>query len=144
MLLNRVKVLLGITNNDNEELLREIIEITEAKILNYINSSELPRQLEFVLVELSIKRFNRIGSEGFTSETVDGKTMSYEESEFEGYEKYLDDYICKNNINKGGKLLNQLPILIQVAMEVECQELLKKIYIEKWYWLCPIELFYRA
>ena len=69
MLLNRVKVLLGITNNDNEELLREIIEITEAKILNYINSSELPKQLEFVLVELSIKRFNRIGSEGFTSET---------------------------------------------------------------------------
>ena len=37
MLLNRIKVLLGITNNDNEELLREIIEITEAKILNYIN-----------------------------------------------------------------------------------------------------------
>ena len=105
MLLNRIKVLLGITNNDNEELLREIIEITEAKILNYINSSELPEQLEFVLVELSIKRFNRIGSEGFTSETVDGKTMSYEESEFEGYEKYLDDYICKNNINKGFKLI---------------------------------------
>ena len=105
MLLNRVKVLLGITNNDNEELLREIIEITEAKILNYINSSELPKQLEFVLVELSIKRFTRIGSEGFTSETVDGKTMSYEESEFEGYEKYLDDYICKNNINKGFKLI---------------------------------------
>ena len=105
MLLNRVKVLLGTTNNDNEELLREIIEITEAKILNYINSSELPKQLEFVLVELSIKRFNRIGSEGFTSETVDGKTMSYEESEFEGYEKYLDDYICKNNINKGFKLI---------------------------------------
>ena len=101
MLLNRIKVLLGTTNNDNEELLREIIGITEAKILNYINSSEL----EFVLVELAIKRFNRIGSEGFTSETVDGKTMSYEESEFEGYEKYLDDYICKNNINKGFKLI---------------------------------------
>ena len=91
MLLNRIKVLLGITNNDNEELLREIIE--------------LPKQLEFVLVELSIKRFNRIGSEGFTSETVDGKTMSYEESEFEGYKKYLDDYICKNGPSKGFKLI---------------------------------------
>lgn len=105
MLLNRVKVLLGITNNDNEELLREIIEITKSKILSYINEIEIPTELEFVLVELSIKRFNRIGSEGFTSETVDGKTMSYEDSEFEGYEKYLDDYICKNNINKGFKLI---------------------------------------
>ena len=105
MLLNRVKVLLGTTNNDNEELLREIIEITEAKILNYINSSELPKQLEFVLVELSIKRFNRIGSEGFTSETVDGKTMSYEASEFEGYEKYLDDYILRNGTKKKFRLI---------------------------------------
>ena len=105
MLLNRVKVLLGITNNDNEELLREIIEITEAKILNYINSSELPRQLEFVLVELSINRLYWIGSEGFVSESVDGKTMSYEESEFEGYEKYLDDYFCRNNTNKGFRLI---------------------------------------
>lgn len=105
MLLNRVKVLLGITNNDNEELLREIIEITKSKILSYINEIEIPTELEFVLVELAIKRFNRIGSEGFTSETVDGKTMSYEESEFEGYKKYLDDYICKNNINKGFKLI---------------------------------------
>lgn len=105
MLLNRVKVLLGITNNDNEELLREIIEITKSKILSYINENEIPTELEFALVELTIKRFNRIGSEGFTSETVDGKTMSYEESEFEGYKKYLDDYICKNNINKGFKLI---------------------------------------
>ena len=105
MLLNRVKVLLGIANNDNEELLREIIEITKSKILSYINEIEIPIELEFVLVELSIKRFNRIGSEGFTSETVDGKTMSYEESEFEGYEKYLDDYICRNNTNKGFRLI---------------------------------------
>ena len=105
MLLNRVKVLLGITNNDNEELLREIIEITKSKILSYINSNELPKELEFVLVELAIKRFNRIGSEGFTSETVDGKTMSYEESEFEGYKKYLDDYICKNGPSKGFRLI---------------------------------------
>ena len=103
MLLNRIKTLLQI--QDNDELIYEIVEITKSKILNYINEVELPLELEFVLVELSIKRFNRIGSEGFVSETVDGKTMSYEESEFEGYEKYLDDYICKNNINKGFKLI---------------------------------------
>lgn len=105
MLLNRVKVLLGITDNDNEELLREIIDITNSKILNYIYKTELPNELEFVLIELSIKRFNRIGSEGFVSETVDGKTMSYEESEFEGYKKYLDDYISKNSISKGFRLI---------------------------------------
>ena len=106
MIIDRIKLLLGTTDNEEDiELLEEIVEITKSKILSYIKLSEIPKELEFVLVELSIKRFNRIGSEGFTSETVDGKTMSYEESEFEGYEKYLDDYICKNNINKGFKLI---------------------------------------
>ena len=41
MLLNRVKTLLGIT--DNDELIYEIIEITKEKILNYIDKEELPK-----------------------------------------------------------------------------------------------------
>lgn len=104
MLLNRVKVLLGITDNDNEELLREIIDITKSKILNYIDNTELPNELEFVLVELAVQRYNRIGSEGIASENVDGKSVSYE-SDFESYKSYLDDYVYKNNINKGFKLI---------------------------------------
>ena len=62
MLLNRIKVILGIT--DNDELLYEILDITKSKILNYINEIELPLELEFVLIELAIQRYNRIGSEG--------------------------------------------------------------------------------
>lgn len=104
MLLNRVKVLLGITNNDNEELLREIIEITKAKILSYIDEAELPKELEFILIELAIKRFNRIGSEGILSESIDGKSVSYED-DFESYKTYLNDYIYKNGTNKGFRLI---------------------------------------
>ena len=104
MLLNRIKVLLGISSNDNEELLIEIIEITKSKILNYINKTELPMELEFVLIELSIQRYNRIGSEGISSENVDGKSVSYDD-DFIGYKHYLDDYISRNSIQKGYKLL---------------------------------------
>ena len=57
MLLNRMKVMLGI--NDNEELLLEILDITKSKILNYINEAELPFELEFVLIELAIQRYNK-------------------------------------------------------------------------------------
>ena len=104
MLLNRVKVLLGISSNDNTELLNEIIELTKSKILNYIDKTELPEELEFVLVELSIQRYNKIGSEGIASESVDGKSVSYE-ADFEGYKHYLDDYISKNSVSKGFRLI---------------------------------------
>ena len=89
---------------DNDELIYEIVEITKEKILNYINEKELPKELEFILIELSIERYNRIGSEGIASESVDGKNVSYEDN-FESCKQYLDDYIFRNNKNKGFKLL---------------------------------------
>ena len=102
MLLNRIKTLLGVT--DNDELIYEITELTKSKIINYINEVELPLELEFVLVELTIQRYNRIGSEGIASESVDGKSVSYEDI-FENYKPYLDDYISRNGKSKGYKLL---------------------------------------
>ena len=102
MLLNRIKTLLNCEGN--EELILEIVNITEAKILNYINANEMPVELEFVLIELAIQRFNRIGSEGISSESVDGRTTSYDD-DFNNYKVYLDDYIFKNGTSKGFKLL---------------------------------------
>ena len=102
MLLNRIKVLLGITGND--ELLYEIMELIKSKILSYLNIDELPRELEYILIELSIERYNRIGSEGVSSESVDGRTTSYED-DFENYKQYLDDYMSKNNTSKGFRLI---------------------------------------
>ena len=102
MLLNRIKTLLNIEGNEN--LIHEIVNITESKILNYINASEMPKELEFVLIELSVQRFNRIGSEGTASEVVDGKSIHYDD-DFTGYKHYLDDYISRNSVRKGYRLL---------------------------------------
>ena len=102
LLLNRVKTLLGVT--DNDELIYEIVEITKSKILNYINQEELPQELEFILVEMAVSRFNKIGSEGFSSESTDGKSISYED-DFGTYKQYLDDYLFKTGQNKGFKFL---------------------------------------
>ena len=102
MLLNRIKTLLGITGNN--DLVYGVMEITKSKILNYINQEELPKELEFVLIELSVSRFNKIGSEGFSSESTDGKSISYED-DFEMYKQYLDDYLFRIGQNKGFKLL---------------------------------------
>ena len=102
MLLNRIKTLLSIAGNEN--LIYEIVNITESKILNYINATEIPEELEFVLIELSVQRFNRIGSEGIASESIDGKSVSYDD-DFTGYKHYLDDYISRNSVRKGYRLL---------------------------------------
>ena len=96
MLLNRIKILLGRTGND--ELLCEIMELIEAKILSYLNIEELPKELEYILVELSIERYNRIGSEGLNSESSDGVSFTYNNNDMlERYKEDLDRY-SKNNL----------------------------------------------
>ena len=99
MIVSRMKVLLGITDNtDNEELLCEIVEITKSKILNYINRTKIPKELEFVLVELSIERYNRIGSEGLNSESSDGVSFTYNNNDMlDRYKEDLDRY-SRNNL----------------------------------------------
>ena len=105
MLLNRIKVLLGITEND--ELLYEIIKLIESKILSYLNIEKLPKELEYILVELCIERYNRIGSEGLNSESSDGVSFTYDNSDMlEKYKEDLDRY-SKNNLKSmtGMKLI---------------------------------------
>ena len=102
MLLNRIKTLLGVT--DNDDVISVIIDLTKDKILNYINETELPNELEFILIELAVERYNRIGSEGIASESVDGKSVSYDD-DFEAYKPHLNFYMLKNNISKGYRLI---------------------------------------
>lgn len=48
----------------------------------------IPIKFEFIIKEVAEKRFNRIGSEGMTSESIDGHSVSYEEQKYD-FDPYL-------------------------------------------------------
>lgn len=100
--INKLRVFLGVNNQD--ELLLEIVDIVKEKILSYLNLEEIPKQLDWIVIELSVSRFNRIGSEGMSSESVDGGSNTYITDELIQYKPYLDDYLKANTQNKGYKL----------------------------------------
>lgn len=86
-----IKLLLGV-DDDKDDILNEIISLTSSKILSYIKEDKVPKTLNWIVIEMSIKRYNRIGSEGMKSESVDGTSVSYEEDELENYYSHLNDY----------------------------------------------------
>ena len=92
--LKTIKTMLGVTNQD--KLLYEITGLVESELLSYLEVDILPTKFEWILIELSIQRFNRIGSEGFSSESVDGNSTSYLEDELAPYYKFLDSYVDEN------------------------------------------------
>ena len=46
---------------------------------------KIPRQLEYIVTEVSISRFNKIGSEGTSSHTVEGESMAFNDDDFNIY-----------------------------------------------------------
>ena len=103
-MLERIKLILGI--HDQDELLYELISISTDKLLTYLGVEDVPKQFEWIVVELAIQRFNRIGSEGMSSESVDGGSNTYIEDELTPYYQILEGYkeSLGGNSGKGYKL----------------------------------------
>lgn len=85
----------------NEEQIQVIYRQTEKRLLGRLKRSlkdilSIPDELDYVVDEVTIARFNRIGSEGMSSESVEGRSASYNENYFAGFEADIQGYIDEN------------------------------------------------
>lgn len=101
-MIKKIKQLLNI--EDEDSLLEEIIELTKSKVLFHIKEKEIPKELEFVVIELSITRYNRIGSEGLKSESIEGRIQTYE-SDLDDYKSIFEDYLNSKKKSKKVRFL---------------------------------------
>ena len=99
-ILNEVQISLGQSSLDKSELLLSLISRSSKQVLNYLKAKELPEELEYVVVELTIARYNRIGSEGLNSENSDGVSFSYNNDLLKAYKYDLDRWIKENQPKK--------------------------------------------
>lgn len=94
-----VKVLLGIEDALQDEVLDILISNVEKHLLlklKRINKdvTDIPTDLYFVVEEIAIRRYNRIGSEGMKTESVEGHAISFYElaDDWVPYEQIIDDH----------------------------------------------------
>jgi hypothetical protein len=84
--IDNVKALLGIEDEDKK--LNIIITLTENRLKALLNVDTVPSELEYIVTEVSIARFNRIGSEGLSGHTVEGEALTFKDNDFD---QYADD-----------------------------------------------------
>ena len=88
------KLSFSVVDQEKDELLMDLIEDTMdhfrliAESLSGTYPEAIPIKFEFIIKEVAEKRFNRIGSEGMTSESIDGHSVSYEEQKYD-FDPYL-------------------------------------------------------
>ena len=103
-LLANLKLLLDLTDSDVEldVKLNLIIEQSKKKVLAYLpNVALVPDELSYIVLELSVVRFNRIGNEGMTNYSQDGESITYG-VDMSNYEDDIQAWLLKQDGNERG------------------------------------------
>ena len=106
-MLEDLKRMLGLSGQKDEELeqkLEWILDATISRLKVLLGGVDPGNDLDYIVTEVSIIRYNRIGSEGFQSHTVEGESVGFLNSDFDSYMDDIETYKRTKNIDiaKGG------------------------------------------
>jgi|SRR5699024_2262923 len=91
-MLSRIKTILGVEDDKQDDVLDIFIEHVSSHLKALIGKDDVPSKLEFIVEEIVVRRFNRLGTEGMQSESVEGHSITFYdlEKEFTPYESIID------------------------------------------------------
>lgn len=104
-MLEQLKNLLGIETDGIDNKLYSILEMAGKRLCILIGEKSVPKDLEYIVVEVSVVRYNRIGSEGLSSHSVEGESASFASDDFEPYKNEIQAYIDSKSESTRGKLV---------------------------------------
>jgi hypothetical protein len=91
--LEKLKLLLNKENDDNiDELLVVLISLCKEEAYIYCNLDEYDEALDYIVIQMVIERFNRIGSEGTTAQSSSGASATYDSFYSQKVERMLNKH----------------------------------------------------
>lgn len=80
------KVMLGMdpTQTSADDRLLLILDTTSQR-LSVLLGEEPPATMDYIILEVGVNRFNRLGSEGLSSHSVEGESLNFYDDDFAPY-----------------------------------------------------------
>ena len=105
-MLEKLKMLLDIDSSDTDldDKLTLIVAMATARLKRLLGGIEPPESMEDIIIEVSIIRFNRIGSEGLTSHSVEGESLSFSDDDFAAYTEDIQAFLDTQKQSTRGKV----------------------------------------
>lgn len=103
-MLEDLKILLGIAEEDTtqDSKLNLILSGTRSRLKALLGGQEPPKELEYIITDVAVIRFNKIGSEGMTSHSVEGESLTFADNDFAAYRDDIQAFLDKQkDIGKG-------------------------------------------
>ena len=108
-ILENVKLMKGIKDTLQDDVLNVLINNAESRLTVWLKQhaglETIPIELLFIVEELTVARFNRLGSESMTSESVEGHSVTFTDDDFQPYLSILETYIPKKEKSTAGKVV---------------------------------------
>lgn len=97
--LESLKIMLGLENTtEKDKTLGLILSFVSSRLLGIIKRDLVPPELEWIVVEASVIRYNRMASEGMKSHAVDGLNMTFKGDVLDDYMDDINRWIEDNEI----------------------------------------------
>ena len=91
IIMSRVNSLIETTNDD---VVREVVNLVEDQLRFRLGGVEdVPEDLYYIVINVSVARYNQIGDEGKSSMTVEGESATWLADLFAPYEKDIQAYL---------------------------------------------------
>lgn len=103
-MLETLKTLLGVEGSELDGKLTAILNATEQRLKLLVGVSEVPKELEYIVTDVAVARFNRIGSEGLSAHSVEGESMTFVGNDFAGYMDDIQAYIDSQEEARKGRV----------------------------------------
>ena len=105
-MLEKLKIMLGIAagETDLDKKLNLIIDLATSRLKVLLGNVDPPAELEYILLEVAVKRFNKVGSEGFSSHSVEGESFSFSENDFDGFKSDIQAWLDSHKEVQKGKV----------------------------------------
>lgn len=76
-MLDNIKILLGITDSSKDELLTLLINTAIDEVISYTHNDKCIGALDSTIQNMVVYNYNRLGTEGVTSEGYSGVSYNY-------------------------------------------------------------------
>ena len=77
-MLDKIKLLLSIVDDTNDDLLNTLIAMCKEEAYIYCNLQEYDKKLDNIVASMVVEKYNRMGSEGAISQSASGISASYD------------------------------------------------------------------
>ena len=103
-MLEQLKILLEINGEELDTKLELLIELATMRLTVLLGGLEPTSALDYIVIGVCLKKFNKIGSEGLSSHNVEGENMTFEENDFAEYADDIDEYLKARAGSSRGKV----------------------------------------